>query len=242
MIDAVFISDLHLHPQEVVITERFKNFIQWASKNTKRVYILGDFFHVWPGDDALDNWSESIAAQLSSLVSQGIELYFMPGNRDFLLGERFLKLASMTRLNEPTIITLGITKVLLVHGDRYCIRDKGHRWLRRITRNSIFPRLFLRLSYEFRTKIVNSVRQHSQTNRSKSASYMAVVESVMIKHMQKFDVNVLIHGHTHQPGLTVHEHCGLKYNQYVLSDWDDNPLLMCYDNPSGFYFVRFFGA
>lgn len=239
MIEAVFISDLHLHPNESVITERFNRFIEWAAYNTKSVYILGDFFHVWPGDDALDVWSQSIALQLSSLASQGVRLYFMHGNRDFLLGERFFTLASMTPLSEPAIITLGGVKIALVHGDRYCTSDKGHQWLRRLTRNSIFPAFFLRIPYAFRCKLVNEVRTRSQANRYKSMTSMDVVAPVMLNHMQQLGVKVLVHGHTHKPGLTRHELHGKNYQQYVLSDWDDSPLLMCYDRSNGFYFVRF---
>ena len=242
MIDAVFISDLHLHPQEEAITQRFHTFIDWAAKNTRAVYILGDFFHVWPGDDALDPWSQSIALRLSWLASHGVSLYFMHGNRDFLLGERFMALASLTLLKEPTVITLGDTPVLLVHGDRYCTKDKGHQWLRRLTRNSIFTTLFLSLPYSMRVKIVNKVREHSQMNRGKSPLYMDVVPKDMLKHMHQLGVKVLVHGHTHKPGLTTHVYQGALYAQYVLSDWDDNPTVMCYNEVDGIYFDVLIGV
>jgi len=238
MIDAVFISDLHLHPEEAPIAERFDKFIQWAASNTSVVYILGDFFHVWPGDDGLDAWSADIAARLSWLASQGVSLYYMHGNRDFLLGSQFAKLASLTVLREPTVIMLGDTKVLLMHGDAYCTHDKTHQRLRRVTRNERFPKLFLKLPFSLRNKLVNKVREHSQNNRSKPASYMDIVPEAMLSHMQQMQVRVLIHGHTHKPGLTTHDYQGEQYLQYVLSDWDDNPLLMCYDRPNGFYFSR----
>lgn len=236
MMDAVFISDLHLHPDDEALSHRFNSFVKWASTQVQSVYILGDFFHVWPGDDGLDAWSEGIAAQLAWLHQQGVALYFMPGNRDFLVGPRFAAEACLTLLQEPTRIILGETHVLLVHGDRYCTRDRGHQWLRRLTRNAWFTPLFLSLPYSIRKKWVNQVRQHSQENRHKSAEQMAVVPSSMIRHMQQHDVCMVIHGHTHQPGLTKHEVNGVSYQQYVLSDWDDKPLLMCYDKSKGFYF------
>lgn len=239
MIEAVFISDLHLHPNEPKIIECFLQFIRWAETNTQSVYILGDFFHVWPGDDALDEWSLSIAQQLSLLASKGIKIYFMPGNRDFLLGQTFARLASMTLLKEPAIITLGNLRVLLVHGDRYCTKDRGHQWLRRLTRNSIFPKLFLSLPYRFRAKLVNKVRQHSQENRRKTSTYMDIVASKMVTHMRKYAVNTIIHGHTHKPGVTKHEYEGGVFQQYVLSDWDDRPYLLCYNKPLGLIFTRF---
>jgi len=241
MNDAVFISDLHLHPEETEITERFNHFIKWAAKNTLSVYILGDFFHVWPGDDALDAWSQSIASQLSWLSDQGVKLYFMPGNRDFLVGKRFAKLASLTLLNEPTIITLGNTKLLLVHGDRYCTKDISHQWLRRITRNRLFTTLFLRFPYALRSAIVNQVRRRSQMNRSKPPANMVIIVASMIKHMEQMGVETVIHGHIHQPGITKHTLKNGNYYQYVLSDWDDNPLLMCYNKSSGFYFDLMLG-
>lgn len=239
MIEAVFISDLHLHPDETIITERFNQFIQWAARNTRAVYILGDFFHVWPGDDAINSWSAAIAEQLAWLTAQGVLVYFMPGNRDFLIGERFAKHARVTALTEPTLINLGDDRVLLVHGDRYCTKDKGHIWLRRLTRNWWFPQLFLSLPLAFRDRLVNKVRQNSQNNRKKPTYTMDVVPESLLAHMQQFNVTTVIHGHTHKPGLTTHTHKGLTYQQYVLSDWDDNPLLMCYDKSTGFYFNRF---
>lgn len=242
MIEAVFISDLHLHPEDKAITQRFNQFIDWAKTHTKAVYILGDFFHVWPGDDALDDWSRGIAMRLASLKQQGIALFFMPGNRDFLLGERFAKLADMVLLNEPTVITLGDDRVLLVHGDRYCTRDRGHQWLRKLTRNRWFSFLFLRLPLAFRTRLVNTVRNHSQSNRSKPAAWMDVVVVDLLLHMMKLNTKIVVHGHTHKPGLTLHESQGSVFQQYVLSDWDDNPLLLCYDKSEGFYFDPFSGV
>lgn len=242
MIEAVFISDLHLHPEDKAITQRFNQFVDWAKTHTKAVYILGDFFHVWPGDDALDEWSHGIAMRLASLKQQGIALFFMPGNRDFLLGERFAKLADMVLLTEPTVITLGDERVLLVHGDRYCTRDRGHQWLRKLTRNRWFPFIFLKLPLTFRARLVNTVRNHSQSNRSKPSAWMDVVADDLLFHMMKLNVNIVVHGHTHKPGLTLHESKSSVFRQYVLSDWDDNPLLLCYDKSEGFYFDLFSGV
>lgn len=242
MNEAVFISDLHLHPDESAITERFYRFVTWASTNIHTVYILGDFFHVWAGDDTLDAWSHSIAERLAWLSTQGVTVYFMPGNRDFLLGEHFASLARITLIAEPTMITLGEERILLVHGDRYCTRDKGHQWLRRLTRNWFFSCVFLRLPFEFRKKLVSQVRERSQANRSKPASQMDVVPSVMLSHMQQFGVRVVVHGHTHKPGLTTHEVKGIVSRQYVLSDWDDEPLILCYNKATRFYFYRLSGG
>lgn len=232
----VFISDLHLHPEASLITARFNRFIEWAAQNTKVVYILGDFFHAWAGDDSIDSWSKSIAKRLFWLSQQQVTIYFMHGNRDFLLGKAFADLAGMIILPEPAIIQLGDTRILLVHGDRYCTNDKGHQWFRRLTRNRWFSHFFLRFPYKVRAQLVSKIRQHSQTNRSKPYSKMDVVVSDMIEHMQKYKVANLIHGHTHKPGLINHCYNEIMYSQYVLSDWDDNPMLLCYDESIGIFF------
>ncbi len=236
MIDAVFISDLHLHPDENAITKRFEGFVTWAATSTRSVYILGDFFHVWPGDDALDEWSGAIADRLAWLTAQGVSVYFMPGNRDFLLGEDFAKRAGVMTLTEPSVIQMGDERVLLVHGDRYCTLDKGHQWLRRLTRNRHFSKLFLRLPLALRSKLVHTVRNASQAGRYKLAAHMDVVPAVMLDHMRQYSVKTVIHGHTHKPGLTTHDYCGASYQQYVLSDWDANPLILCYNESKRFYF------
>ena len=236
--EAVFISDLHLHPEEPMIMARFNHFIDWAAINTQSVYILGDFFHAWPGDDGGDSWSQTIAHRLRWLSEQKVSLYFMHGNRDFLLGPRFAQSAGMTILPDPTVIQLGSHQVLLVHGDRYCIHDKGHQWFRRITRNRWFPKLFLRIPFRVRNKMVASVRQRSQTNRSKTMAQMDVVLQPMIDHMREKKVTVLIHGHTHKVGLSNYVYNGSVYDRYVLSDWDESPKVLCYYKSNRFEFYH----
>jgi len=240
MIEAVFISDLHLNPNDSSISSRFDNFISWAASNTKSLYILGDFFHVWPGDDFIDSWSSNIAMQLSTLASKGVKVYYMHGNRDFLLNGKFAKLAGFKILPDPSIINLDNKKILLVHGDRYCTNDKGHVLLRRITRNKIFPILFLKIPLKIRNFFVNALRERSAINRNKTTSYMDVVIKDMLSHMDNLNSTILIHGHIHKPGLNIHKENSKTYYQYVLSDWDDKPQVLCYDNTKGFYFARDF--
>jgi len=237
-VEAVFISDLHLHPAESKIEARFNDFIAWAAVNTKAVYILGDFFHAWSGDDGMDDWSRSIASQLKGLSEQRVALYYLHGNRDFLLGQDFAKAAGMTILPEPYVIELGDSKVLLVHGDRYCTNDLSHQRFRRITRSPWFARLFLRLPLHFRKRMVAKVRQHSQENYSKTAEQMDIVLEPMLSHMVEHGLTILIHGHTHKPGLSNHLYNSGEYKQYVLSDWDDSPQMLCYYKSKGFEFAH----
>lgn len=238
MLEAVFISDLHLHPEIPVITQRFQALLEWALTHTRRLYILGDFFHVWPGDDGMDDWSVAIAKLLKDKVDEGLTLYYMHGNRDFLLGKQFARQSGITLIKDGTVITLGKERVLLSHGDRYCTLDKAHQRFRRLTRNPLFIKTFLRTPYAWRAKIVNKVRQQSRKKTSMDQAIMDVVDQALLRHMARHRVHVLIHGHTHKPGVKQLEFKHKKYLQYVLSDWDDIPLILCYDNSKGFKFEQ----
>ncbi|KTD50957.1 UDP-2,3-diacylglucosamine diphosphatase [Legionella quateirensis] len=238
MLEAIFISDLHLHPEDSAIQERFNHFLKWARVSVKKIYILGDFFHAWAGDDSINEWSKGIARQLYELTLQGISIYYMCGNRDFLLGKKFAKLAGWTILQEPTLVKLGGENILLTHGDRYCTKDIGHQRLRRLTRNPIFVLLFLSLSLKFRERIVNKVRTISSNKQNKPMEEMDVVAESVIAHMTKYQVRILVHGHTHKPGLTQYQNNMHLMQRFVLSDWDDTPQVLCYHNTKGFYFTH----
>jgi UDP-2,3-diacylglucosamine hydrolase len=237
--EAMFIADLHLHPEMPEITHKFFAFIKWAANKTKTLYILGDFLHAWPGDDAMDEWSDSIANKLSWLSSQGVDIYFMPGNRDFLVSRRFLTSSKMQEISEPSVIKFGDERVLLVHGDRYCTKDRAHQYLRRFTRNSLFKLIFLRTPYKFRARIVSTIRKYSQSAKSKPQKNMQAIPSAITKHLRSLKSNTVVHGHTHQPGLTKHVDNQDDFYQYVLSDWDENPSIMCYNSTKKFHYVLF---
>lgn len=241
MNEAVFISDLHLNPDQPDILARFKQFIQWAGTSTRNLYILGDFFHVWPGDDALDTWSADIAEQLAGLDQQGVSVFYIHGNRDFLLGNEFANRANMQILPDPSVIILNGKRILLTHGDQYCTHDRPHQWLRRLTRNRWFPSLFLRFPLSVRSALVSRVRAHSEQYRRKPKWTMDIVPSSMMTQMQHMRVSTVIHGHIHQPGMTLHPFQHELFQQYVLSDWDVIPQPLCYNSSSGFYFIPFTG-
>lgn len=240
MKDVVFISDLHLHPKDKDIQHRFNQFIDWAKKSTKSVYILGDFFHAWVGDDDINDWSRSIAGQIHSLTACGIRVFYLHGNRDFLLGKSFAALAGWQMLTEPAFIQLGEQQVMLVHGDGYCTKDKSHQRFRWLTRNNVFSFLFLRLPLSYRQSLVNKVRERSMTSSTKTVEEMDVVAESVISDMERHQVRTLIHGHTHKPGLTLYNHQVNELARYVLSDWDDSPIILCYDNTEGLHFARSF--
>lgn len=234
MNEAVFIADLHLNPHQNEITEKFYEFCSWARTNTKKIYILGDFFHVWAGDDAIDSWSMEIAKKLANLVDSGIKIYFLPGNRDFLICKKFANLAKIQLLRDPCVITLDKHKVVLTHGDRYCSKDTGHQVLRFFTRNRLFTKVFLCLPLILRKKIVNKVRYISQNNQKK-AEKLRIVPENMLNEMYNLNSRLLIHGHIHQPGILKHDYKDKIYQQFTVSDWDDRPIIVCYNESSGMF-------
>lgn len=240
MLEAVFISDLHLHPNEPIVLERFNSFIRWAAINTRAVYILGDFFHVWAGDDALGIWSKKIAQRLLWLTKQKIAIYYMVGNRDFLVSDKFAIIAGVTLLKEPTILEINGEWTLLAHGDKYCTNDQAHQWFRYLTRNSFFAMIFLKIPLGLRLKIVNKVRKRSAANNTKTAENLNIVVKTMIKDLQKRGATIIIHGHIHKPAFTQYVIKNNLYSQYSLSDWDDKPQILCYDAAHGFYFAQYF--
>lgn len=233
----VFISDLHLHPEQDEITQRFYQFVDWAMAHAHSIYILGDLFHAWAGDDCMDAFSHAIAQQFKKLSDGGIALYFMPGNRDFLMGAAFARLAGWTLLPDPYLVSFEQETCLLSHGDRYCLADKSHQRFRRLTRNVWFKRIFLWLPKTWRQKLVAGVRQKSQKMHQKRQTYVDVMPPAIIQELDRHGTDTMIHGHTHRPGMNTYTKADKLYFQYILSDWDDNPKLMCYDRSKGFNFI-----
>ena len=165
MIDSVFISDLHLHPQDVLISNRFARWVDWAVLHVKQVYILGDFFHAWAGDDTLDAWSLGIAEQLMRFKKQHIPVFFMHGNRDFLLGRNFAHLSKCTLLDDPAVIDLYGVRTLLMHGDSLCTKDKTMQFFRLVTRHRWCKKVFLMFPVFLRKGIAHWIQDISQKSR-----------------------------------------------------------------------------
>lgn len=238
MNEAVFISDLHLHPQNQDIHHRFEVFVEWAKNHTKRVYILGDFIHVWAGDDLIDAYGLKVMKLLRQLHQAQVEVYFMPGNRDFLIGSQFLEQSQMIGLNDPTIVTLDGERLFLTHGDRYCTRDKAHQFFRRITRHNWFKPLFLLLPGSIRRHLVDSVRNHSQTKKRLSQDSYQINHQKLFKEMHHHQVFAAVYGHVHQKAHFQDTYKHFSYQRYVLTDWDENPSLLCYNKLKGFHFSQ----
>lgn len=236
--EAVFISDLHLHPEMPEITQRFEAFVAWAKQNTGSIYILGDFFHVWAGDDLMDEFSLKILSLLKELHAANIKIYFMPGNRDFLIGKKFLASGKIQLLNDPCVICLDDCRIFLTHGDKYCFNDKPHQFLRLLTRPHFMQTLLLALPKRLRQIMVHSVRRRSQQQYRKHDSIRyEVVLSQLFKDMRQEHVFNVIYGHVHQPQVKEIVWKSMQYNVFILSDWDENPTIVCYNRSKGIHLL-----
>jgi UDP-2,3-diacylglucosamine hydrolase len=198
----LFIADLHLCAQEPAITAGFLRFLQRDAVHADALYILGDLFEAWIGDDDPEPLHAEIAAALKALQQAGIPCYFIHGNRDFLLGERFAQASGMTLLPEQQVIDLYGRRILIMHGDTLCTDDQAYQEFRRKVHNTWIQKLFLALPLRWRLKIAAKMRARSQqTNQYKSEAIMDVNPQAVEQAMLHHNVHWLIHGHTHRPAI-----------------------------------------
>lgn len=213
----LFISDLHLSPEDSATTAAFHSFLQGPARTASALYILGDLFEFWIGDDGLDEaFNAEIVAAIAQLADQGIKIFFLAGNRDFLPGARFAAAAKLSILPDPSLIHIHGQTLLIAHGDALCTDDLAYQRFRRIVRNPLVQTLFLALPRRWRQGQVEKLRQRSKaSNQMKRSEIMDVnvlaVEQLMAQH----HVQTLIHGHTHRPAI----HTLSQGQRWVLPDW-----------------------
>jgi UDP-2,3-diacylglucosamine hydrolase len=216
-----FISDLHLSAQRPDITDCFISFMQSEAKHADALYILGDLFEVWIGDDDITEFSERVASTIAELAVN-VPVYFIHGNRDFAIREGFAKRANMTILPEQSVIDLYGRKTLISHGDEICTRDIAYQAFRKKSRGWWWPRLMLALPLALRRHIAKRGRITSQNNQKQlTAEIMDVTPSEVDRVMREFKVATFIHGHTHRPNIHRFELDGINRERIVLGDWYD---------------------
>ncbi len=219
----LLLSDLHLPAAPSNFRERFIGFLRGPAREASVVYLLGDIFETWIGDDrGLLIYREEIAA-LSALAAHGVPVCVQHGNRDFLLGERFAVASGATLLADPVVVQIEGARWLLSHGDLFCSDDRSYQRWRRLSRNPRVQRGFLRLSRGLRTLIADGLRSGSQ--HAKSAKPLAIMDAnpaTVERALQGLGLRGVIHGHTHRPAEHEHLIDGLRVQRLVLADWRDD--------------------
>lgn len=217
----LLISDLHLEEKRPDITRAFLLFLANRARQAEALYILGDFFEVWIGDDGMTPFQHEIARALRELSNAGTRIYLMHGNRDFLIGKRFCREAGCTLLSDPHKVQMGGESVLLMHGDSLCTLDIGYMKLRRWLRNPLSLLILRNLPLSTRQKLARKLRNESRTQtRMKASDIVDVTPEEVVKVMAEYGVRTLIHGHTHRPAVHELEVNGQPARRIVLGDWD----------------------
>lgn len=214
------ISDLHLDQQQPHITRGFLDFLQGPAAAAEALYILGDFFEVWIGDDDDAPLAAQIAAALRRYSDSGPRVYLMHGNRDFLLGDSFARRCGATLIPDPSPVTLAGQRVLLMHGDSLCTRDSEYMAFRQQARDPVWQRTLLAKTLPERRQIAAQLRATSKSMSSRKAEdILDVTPSEVTAVMRRHRVRTLIHGHTHRPARHALEIDGKAAERIVLGDW-----------------------
>jgi len=229
-----FISDLHLQESHTKLNQNFFAFLEKIKNDAKKLYILGDLFETWIGDDDESPFHNKVIDKIKSLSEKGIKVYLMHGNRDFHLGKRFAKACRAKLISDPSIIVIENERICLTHGDLLCSDDKTYLWFRCWSRFWFVRRWFLHLPLKKRRALADNARNKSREyQKDINETITDVNETTVKKWFKRYKVNTIIHGHTHRPSFQIYfernerndENCKkIKKDQeikkrIVLSDW-----------------------
>jgi len=227
---ALFISDLHIDASRPAIVGQFLDFLATEAKRAEALYILGDLFESWVGDDAPDAAQSAAIAGLHLLTSHGVPCFVLHGNRDFLLSEQFCRLSGAVLLPDPLIVTLYGEPVLVMHGDALCTDDRAYQRLRATVREADWQRRFLALSVESRRALAGAARVGSQEHTATLEYAITDVNPDSVATaMRNAGTATLLHGHTHRPAIHAFEVDGRPCTRIVLGDWYDQGSLLRWD-------------
>jgi len=220
-LSTLLVSDLHLSETRPQANEAFFAFVEDKARKADALYILGDLFEYWIGDDDLaDPFNGIISGSLKSLTGSGVKLFLMQGNRDFLFGERFCEATGAVLLQDPSVVPIAGEKTLLMHGDTLCTDDIDYQAWRKTARSSAWQRDFLAKPVDRRRGEILALRSKSkQAILGKSEQVMDVSETAVRDAFARHGVRRLIHGHTHRPGRHAVQVDGQRCERWVLPDW-----------------------
>jgi UDP-2,3-diacylglucosamine hydrolase len=228
-----FISDLHLSAKDPAISLRFNEYLMHELNGVETLYILGDLFEYWIGDDAIDVLGmKNVITALKALTETGVEGFFIAGNRDFLIGKEFSKKTGFTILEDETVVDVHGEKVLILHGDSLCTDDILHQQFRsEMMCNKVWHQQALSLSIEERIAMATKMRGMSAEHKSEiSNEIMDVNAESVVALMEKHGVNRMIHGHTHRPAIHSHDTQNGPAERIVLGDWYTQSSFLKIDN------------
>ncbi len=218
----LFISDLHLDASRHYVTELFVQFIRDEASKANALYILGDLFEAWIGDDVADSVGDAVANALARLHERGVPVYFIHGNRDFLLGDAWARRACVTLLSDPALIAIEGQPTLLMHGDLLCTDDVGYQVFRRQVHAPTWQREFLSRSSAERSAFAAQARDESRRQTATKDNAILDVNGDAVRNtMRAHHVTRLIHGHTHRPAIHDFDLDGEPAQRIVLGDWYD---------------------
>lgn len=220
MQETLFVSDVHLDAKRSAVVDLFNQFLLKRAIHADALYILGDLFEYWIGDDAPYLEYQATFQALQSLTSQQVPIYFLHGNRDFLVAQRFAKQTGVSLLSEESIATIYNQNILLMHGDTLCTDDLAYQNFRKKTHNKLLQWLVLHLPVSTRQKLAEKLRNtSSQAVAEKSAEIMDVNQTAVEDVLARHETTCLIHGHTHRPKIHEFSLNNKLCTRAVLGDW-----------------------
>jgi len=226
-----FISDLHLEDDRPEIGRQFVTFLEGEARTAEALYILGDLFEYWVGDDDPNPHYARMKQAMRDFADTGVPLFFMHGNRDFLVGEQFAAETGSILLRDPEPVELYGTRVLLSHGDALCTDDTHYQQMRQMTRDPEWQAMMLAKPLGERVAIAEQARQQSQDyNAAIDEEIMDVNGEAVVDTIREHDVEVLLHGHTHRPAVHEIDLEDRTAQRIVLGDWYEHGSVVRWDD------------
>ena len=226
----LFVSDVHLDAGAPQATEQFLGFLATHAAAAEALYILGDLFEAWVGDDDQDEQKQRVCAALKSLDQRGVACFALHGNRDFLLGAGFSARSGCRLLSDPVVAEFDGERVLLTHGDALCTDDHAYQELRSLVRTSAWQRRFLALPRSHRELLADEARAGSQRHTAHTVPYIMDVNGAAVATaLRAAHVRRVIHGHTHRPGVHDFQLDGAPAQRIVLGAWYEQGSYLSYE-------------
>ena len=217
---SIFISDIHLTQNNELIKNSFFSFLDNFPEEVNNLFIVGDLFDLWIGDDVRNELVEDLHLKLRKITNNKKNIFFFHGNRDFLVGESFCKTSNIKLIYEPTVFEFFGYKTLILHGDQLCTEDVDYQNFCKIVRNEQWQSEFLSLSIPERLKIAQNVRKESSVSLANKDDYITdVADQTVLSYFEKYKVTHMIHGHTHRPKIHLVEN---NFSRLVIPDWNNN--------------------